>query len=159
MAGIPHPAPLSMTLAMTGTPRIGIEGRTVLSGLGRTAALFFLVQGNLPLAALSLIAGLCGRLSPEGAAQAVSGLRERLLLEGQQVRDELIRRRHDLADAWQKELGKPFTRVFDLLADLGKRASGMSESAGGSEARAMLEASSSRLKELRQGLDACRKRL
>lgn len=158
-AGLPHPAAVSLTLAMNGAPRIGIEARTVLSGLGRTAALFFLVQGNLPLAALSLVADLLGRMGPDSADKIVGKLEERLREEGRHVRDELIRRRHELSEVWQKELGRPFSRVFDLLSDLGKRASIPACDDEAQGRKADLFASETAVQEFRKRLLACRNRL
>ncbi|MBF0500440.1 MAG: dynamin family protein [Candidatus Riflebacteria bacterium] len=128
----------------------GLQGRTLLSGFGRTASLVFLFQGNLPLAALALAAGFIGRLGPGSAKSITNLLSERLRENSVRVRDEFLKKRGDFASGYQRALAAPFERVFTLLRDLTERAAHPSAAFDIELRKTSLECEKTKLAELRR---------
>ncbi|MFZ2957206.1 MAG: dynamin family protein [Candidatus Ozemobacteraceae bacterium] len=101
----------------------GIRGRTLLSGFGRTASLVFLLQGNLPLAALSLAAGFLGRLGSGSASSITKALSERLRENAGHIQEKFIKNREFFAKEYERSLAAPFERISQLLNEVTQQAS------------------------------------
>jgi len=125
-----------------------VEGKAFMSSFGRMASLIFLVQGNVPLALASLLAGLLGRFGRSDIPRLTASITERLEDCRRENGDQLIRRRKELADFYRDLLADEFSHLFRLLEELSRR--GASAGTGNdSQARANLETDRATLGHLR----------
>jgi len=97
---------------------LGLETRQFLSGFGRLATLAFLLQGNILLAAAAFGTSLASRLTPDLAREVTARIAA-LIEEGKKaVRQEIFRRRSEIAHAWKQELSSRFDQGLALIREM-----------------------------------------